>query len=135
MNYAKLAFTDAGKTLQEKYGSRQNYDRIEQFSSTEGLSPREVQLIQERDSFYVASIGENGFPYIQHHGGQKGFLKILDTKTLGFLDFTGNRQYITVGNVATNNKVSLILVYYPRRTRLKIFAEAEIKELRARAMS
>jgi len=87
-----------------------------------------MDFIAERDSFYMASIGENGFPYVQHRGGPRGFLKVLDDKQLGFIDFKGNMQYITVGNLATNQNVALIMVDYPTRTRLKIFARAEIVE-------
>jgi len=129
MNYAKLAFTSTIKRLQEKYGSRNNYERMERFTSNDGLTHREIDLISERDSFYVASYGENGFPYIQHRGGPKGFLKVLDPETLGFLDFTGNKQYITLGNIEHRQKVSLILMDYPRRSRLKIYAEAEVVSL------
>ena len=129
MNYAKIAFTDTIKKLQEKHGSRSNYERMERYTSTEGLTAREVSFIAERDSFYVASYGENEFPYIQHRGGPKGFLKVLDERTLGFLDFSGNMQYITAGNIEQNNKVSLILMDYPRRGRMKIYAEAEVVEI------
>ncbi len=129
MNYAELAFTDAVKELQEKNGSRKSYEKMERFSSVEGLSPREIGLIANRDSFYMATYGENGFPYIQHRGGSKGFLKVLDEQTLAFLDFSGNRQYISVGNIKNNTKVSLILIDYPTRTRMKIYAEAEVVEL------
>ena len=129
MNYANLAFTDAVKKLQAQNGSRDNYEKMEKYSSKEGLTPREINIIKERDSFYMASIGKNGFPYIQHRGGPKGFLKALDSKTLAFLDFSGNMQYISVGNMETNNKVSLILVDYPRKARLKIYAEAEVLSL------
>lgn len=125
MNYEKLAFTDAVKQLQEAHGSREAYEKMENFSSTEGLSLKEIGLIESQDHFFLASIGENGFPYIQHRGGPKGFLKVIDAETLAFLDFTGNKQYISVGNLETNNKVSLILLDYPRRTRIKIYAEAE----------
>ncbi|MEL7001479.1 MAG: pyridoxamine 5'-phosphate oxidase family protein [Bacteroidota bacterium] len=129
MNYSKLAFSDTIKSLQTLYGSRGNYERMETYSNTDGLSPREMQMIENQDSFYMASYGENGFPYIQHRGGPKGFLKVLDDQTLAFLDFAGNMQYISVGNIQEHNKVSLILVNYPTRTRLKIYAEAEVKEL------
>lgn len=129
MNYPKLAFSDAIKKLQVLNGSRSSYERMEKFSSKEGLTPNEINLIEGRDSFYMASFGENGFPYIQHRGGPKGFLKVLDPQTLAFLDFTGNKQYISVGNVQTNNKASLILVDYPRKARLKIYAETEILSL------
>lgn len=129
MNYPKLAFTDAIKNLQTQNGSRNSYERMERFSSKEGLTPNEIGMIETRDSFYVASFGENGFPYIQHRGGPKGFLKVLNPQTLAFLDFSGNKQYISVGNVQTNNKVSLILVDYPRKARLKIYAEAAVHSL------
>ena len=95
----------------------------------DGLTDNEAAFIAQRDSFYMASMGENGFPYIQHRGGPKGFLKVLDAKRLGFIDFKGNMQFITVGNLATNNHVALIMVDYPARTRLKIYARAEIVEL------
>ncbi len=132
MNYAKLAFTDTIKSIQEEQGSRDAYQRMEQMILPDGLSYRELSFIQERDSFYVASYGENGYPYIQHRGGPKGFLKVIDTKTLGFLDFRGNKQYITTGNVQTHKNVSLILMDYPNRARLKLYAEAEVVSLEER---
>ena len=129
MNYAKLAFTDAVKKLQEQNGSRKSYERMEQFTNDDGLSAREARHIQNRDSFYLATYGENGFPYIQHRGGSKGFLKVLDFQTIGFLDFSGNKQYISTGNIQHNNKVSLFLMDYPTKTRLKIYAETEVLAL------
>ena len=128
-NYASIGFSTAARELQERFGSRQSYARMEKNSYVDGLTENEVTFIAGRDSFYMASIGENGFPYIQHRGGPKGFLKVLDNKRLGFIDFKGNMQYITVGNLATNNKVALIIVDYPTRTRLKIYATAEIVQL------
>jgi len=128
-NFASIGFSTAARQLQEKYGSRQSYARMEKDSYVDGLTEKETDFIAERDSFYIASIGENGFPYIQHRGGPKGFLKVLDNKRLGFIDFKGNMQYITEGNLATNNKIALIMVDYPSRTRLKIFARAEMAEL------
>ncbi|MGH8522972.1 MAG: pyridoxamine 5'-phosphate oxidase family protein [Gammaproteobacteria bacterium] len=80
----------------------------------------------ERDSFYIGSVGENGWPYVQHRGGPKGFLKVLDEKTIGFADFRGNRQYISVGNVNEDDRVSLLLMDYPNRQRLKLWARARI---------
>jgi len=130
MNYAKLAFTDAVKNLQKQNGSRTNYERIERFTSKEGLTPNEINMIEAMDHFFMASIGENDFPYIQHRGGPKGFLKVLDPQKLAFLDFSGNMQYISIGNVKTNNNVSLILVDYTRKARLKIYAEAEVHSLK-----
>lgn len=129
-NFAALAFTDAVKAMQEKAGSRSGYARMERDSFVDGLTESEMDFIAERDSFYMASIGENNFPYIQHRGGPKGFIKVLDEKRIGFIDFRGNMQYITVGNMATNNNVALIMVDYPARARLKILARAEVVELK-----
>lgn len=128
-NYASLAFTEPVKAMQERYGSRSTYARIEQQTRFDGLTDNEVKFIANRDSFYIASIGENGFPYIQHRGGPKGFMKAIDPLTLGFVDFSGNRQYISVGNLLTHPHVSLFLMDYPHQTRLKIYAKAEIIEL------
>ena len=129
MNYASIAFGEASKKLQERNGSRKAYALREKQYDVAGLSMREIELITSRDSFYAASVGENGYPYIQHRGGPIGFLKVIDYTTLGFLDFSGNKQYITIGNLELNNKVALILMDYPTRTRLKIYARAEVIEL------
>jgi uncharacterized protein len=129
-NFAALAFTDAIKAMQVKYGSRSSYARMERDTYVDGLTENEIGFIAQRDSFYIASIGENNFPYIQHRGGPKGFLRVLDAKRIGFIDFRGNMQYISVGNIATNNNVALILVDYPARARLKILAKAEMVELK-----
>lgn len=129
-NFAEIAFTDAVKALQEKHGSRKGYERMEKFNIVDGLSENEMNFISNRDSFYLASIGEKNFPYIQHRGGPKGFVKVLDKNTIGFIDFSGNKQYISVGNFATNNNVALIMMDYPARARLKILAKAEIIELK-----
>jgi predicted pyridoxine 5'-phosphate oxidase superfamily flavin-nucleotide-binding protein len=129
MNYSQLAFTDAVKKLQERMGSRLNYERVEKMSYTDGLTDDETNFIANIDSFYIASFGENGYPYIQHRGGPKGFIRVIDNVTIGIVDFVGNRQYISAGNISRNPKVSLILLSYPLRARLKIYAEAEIIEL------
>ena len=129
-NFAEIGFSSAAKKLQEKVGSRATYARMEAQTTYDGMSKFEQSFIAQRDSFYMATSGENGFPYIQHRGGPKGFLKVLDANRLGFIDFKGNMQYITVGNLATNNKVSLFLVDYPNKRRLKIYATAEVVELK-----
>ena len=129
-NFHQIAFTDAVKALQTEHGSRNSYERMEKFNVVDGLSENEMGFIANRDSFYLASIGENHFPYIQHRGGPKGFLKVLDKHRIGFIDFSGNKQYITVGNMATNANVALIMVDYPSQSRLKIYAKAEIVELK-----
>jgi predicted pyridoxine 5'-phosphate oxidase superfamily flavin-nucleotide-binding protein len=129
MNYASLAFTAAVKDMQEKLGSRKSYARQENRSYVDGLTENETAYIADRDSFYMATIGENGYPYIQHRGGPKGFVKVLDSKRLGIIDYKGNAQYISVGNIATHNQVALIMVDYPTGTRLKIYAKVRIVEL------
>jgi uncharacterized protein len=131
-NFASLAFSNEVKSLQEKHGSRKAYERMEKQSIVDGLTAHEVDFIGQRDSFYMASIGENGFPYIQHRGGPKGFIKVIDANTIGFLDFSGNKQFITVGNLATHNNVSLIIMDYATRRRLKIYAKAEVVDLNAK---
>lgn len=126
MNYSKIAFTDAVKDFQERYGSRASYGRMEEHRYTDGLTESEVEFIAHQDNFYIATNSESGFPYIQFRGGPKGFLKVLDHETLGFIDFGGNKQYISVGNLVTNNKVSLFLLDQAAKARLKIFAEASV---------
>lgn len=132
-NYSILAFTDPVKKLQERFGSRSAYARQERYAYLDGLTEQETTFIAERDSFYMASIGENGFPYIQHRGGPKGFVKVINKDHIGFVDFIGNRQYISAGNILTHPQVALIMVDYPRRARLKIYAEASIVELSDRS--
>ena len=126
MNYPKMAFTDAVKDFQERYGSRASYGRMEQHRYTDGFTESEAEFIAHQDNFYMSTISENGFPYIQFRGGPKGFLKVIDHETLGFLDFSGNKQYISTGNLVTNNKVALFLLDQAAQARLKIFAEASV---------
>jgi predicted pyridoxine 5'-phosphate oxidase superfamily flavin-nucleotide-binding protein len=128
-NFPSIAFTTAVKKMQEKLGSRASYARLEKETYVDGLTQNEIAFIGDRDSFYMASFGENEYPYIQHRGGPKGFVKVLDPKRIGFIDFKGNMQYISVGNIQTNNNISLIMIDYPSRARLKILAKAAIVEL------
>jgi len=128
-NFGSLVFTPVVKALQEKYGSRRQYARMEEGgSSPDRLGPDETRFIAERDTFYMATIGSSGWPYIQHRGGPKGFLKVIDDHTVAFDDFRGNKQYISTGNIATNDRVALIMVDYPHQARLKILGRAEIFE-------
>jgi len=129
MNYYDIAFSDASKKLQEHFGSRNTYSKVEKRGVKEGLSDNEIRFINERDSFYMASTGDNGYPYIQHRGGPKGFVKVLNNKSFAFADFAGNGQFVSAGNIATNNKVALIMVSYPHRARLKLYARASILAL------
>jgi len=128
-NFGSLVFTPVVKSLQEKYGSRRRYARMEEGgSSADRLGPDESEFIEARDSFYMATIGATGWPYVQHRGGPKGFLKVIDDHTIAFADFRGNKQYISTGNLATDDRVALIMVDYPRQARLKILGRAEVFE-------
>ena len=128
-NFGSLVFTPVIKALQERHGSRRQYARLEESgASSDRLGREEAEFIAERDSFYMASVGATGWPYIQHRGGPKGFLKVIDERTIAFADFRGNKQYISAGNLRTDNRVALILVDYPEQTRLKILGRAEILE-------
>src|ERR1700722_1484774 len=128
-NFGSLVFTPVIKALQEKYGSRCQYARMEGGgASPDRLGPDESGFIAERDSFYMATVGATGGPYIQHRGGPKGFLKVIDDHTVAFADFRGNKQFVSTGNIATDNRVALIMVDYPRQTRLKILGRTEILE-------
>jgi len=124
-NFTNLAFTESVKKIQEKYGSRKSYARME-FGDKSILTDREIPFIESRDSFYLATVGENGWPYVQFRGGPNGFLKVVDKETIGYADFRGNMQYISVGNITSTSKASLFLIDYPTRQRLKIWAESEI---------
>jgi len=125
-NFTKFAFTESVKKVQEKYGTRKSYARMEESGDQYVLTNREILFIQSRDSFYMATVGENGWPYVQFRGGPKGFLKVIDNTTIGYADFRGNRQYISVGNINSSRKSALILMDYPSQQRLKIWAESEV---------
>jgi uncharacterized protein len=125
--YAKTMFSAAARLLQEQHGSRAAYARREQVGQIQDvLGPYEREFIADRDSFYLASVAEDGWPYIQHRGGPKGFLRVLDEKTLAFADFSGNKQFITAGNLETNDKVALFLMDYRDQARLKIIGHARL---------
>lgn len=124
-----LTFTPGVKEKQEHYGTRRNYARFESGEPDfYGLTAHENEYIAGRDSFYLATVGENGQPYVQFRGGPPGFLKVLDSKTLAYADFRGNLQYISVGNLSVNDRAALILMDYPSRQRLKILARIEFKD-------
>ncbi len=125
-NFTKLAFTDSVKKVQKKHGSRQAYARMESSGDQYVLTAREMPFIESRDGFYMATVGENGWPYVQFRGGPKGFLKVVDNTTLGYADFRGNMQYISVGNLNATRKAALFLMDYPTQRRLKIWAETEV---------
>lgn len=126
-NFGSLLFTPVVKALQEKYGSRRHYARTESGGAApDCLGRDESAFIAERDSFYMATLSATGWPYVQHRGGPKGFLKVIDSQTVAFADFGGNKQYISTGNLTTDNRVAMIMVDYPHQSRLKILGRAEI---------
>ena len=126
-NFTDIAFTKAVKEAQEKYGSREMYEKVAARLPEENkIYHKERQMIEMIDGFYMATTNKDGWPYVQFRGGPKGFLKVLGEQTMGFADFKGNLQYISTGNINATNKAALILMHYPTRTRLKIWAETEI---------
>lgn len=128
--FHEILFTESVKEAQTHYGSRRNYERFQHNPLVQNaiLSDAEIDFIENADGFYMATVGEENQPYIQFRGGQRGFLKILDNKTLGFADFRGNLQYISVGNLKKHKKVALFLMDYANRRRLKILAKVEVKD-------
>ena len=125
--FGEIAFTPSVKAMQEKLGSRKAYAALEvgDHHNSE-LGSDESDFIVVRDSFYMATVSETNWPYVQHRGGPAGFVKVLDARTLGFADYRGNRQYVSVGNLLKNDRVSLFFMDYPHRTRLKLLGHAEL---------
>jgi predicted pyridoxine 5'-phosphate oxidase superfamily flavin-nucleotide-binding protein len=129
-NYASdVAFTPSVKAVQARKGSRRSYERMEEGGSWQTrISPDLARFIEAQTSIFLGTANKDGQPYIQHRGGPPGFLRVLDDKTIGFADFTGNRQYITQGNLADNPKAYLFLIDYARRKRIKIWGQARVVE-------
>jgi uncharacterized protein len=133
-SFAERAFTPLVKKQQEQHGSRRQYARMEEMGEAgDRLTDFEREFIAGRDGFYMASTGETGWPYIQYRGGEKSFLHVLDDRTLGFADLRGNKQYITMGNLAHDDRVALFLMDYAHQLRLKILGRAVIHESDAAA--
>jgi uncharacterized protein len=127
-NFATISFTKSVKEAQTKYGSRELNKRFELSENPRNeLGDIEKAFITARDSFYIATISENNWPYVQHRGGLPGFIKVLDQRHIAFADFRGNRQYLSVGNLNANPNTSLILMDYPNRRRLKLWGTSEVK--------
>jgi uncharacterized protein len=130
-HYRKLLFTPQVQLQQTVKGSRVAYVRGEDEvpDIPDGIGEREASFIATRDSFYLASVGETGWPYIQHRGGATGFVNVLNNRLIGFADYRGNRQYISLGNVAKENRVSLFFMDYARRGRLKLLGRMRAVDL------
>jgi len=124
--FLDIAVTPSVRAAQEAMGSDELWTDFKGHRAFDRFTPNEAAFIAARDSFYMATVSETGWPYVQHRGGRPGFLKLIDDRTLAFADYRGNRQYISVGNLAADDRVSLILVDYPRRARLKIYAHVEV---------
>lgn len=127
--FGEIAFTPEVETAQEQRGSRETYTRyIANGPANDSVTPKLAEFIAQLDGFYLGTVSSNGYPYIQFRGGPPGFLKVIDEKTLGFADFSGNAQYISVGNLSGNNKAFLFLMDYRHRRRVKIWGHAEFVE-------
>jgi hypothetical protein len=126
--FQKLTSTQTVRRAQEHYyGKSPNHEGAPE---NDPLTEDEIRFIQARDSFYMATVSETGWPYIQHRGGQPGFLRVLSPTTLAFADYRGNRQLLSTGNLATSDRVALFLMDYPQRTRLKILGHARVEDAR-----
>jgi predicted pyridoxine 5'-phosphate oxidase superfamily flavin-nucleotide-binding protein len=124
-----IAFTPAVKTIQDRKGSRQSYARMERDQGWQTtITPKLANYIADLDMFYLGTANANGQPYIQYRGGSPGFLKVVDEQTLGFADFGGNRQYITLGNLSENPKAFLFLMDYENSRRIKLWGTARVVE-------
>jgi len=128
-NYADILFIDEVRALQERDGSAEKYDRFYPQRTKESLDEADRDFIADRESFYIASVSSTGWPYVQHRGGPKGFLKVVDDNQLGFIDYPGNRQFITMGHAAQENRVALFLMDYEQRARLKILGHLTMQHV------
>lgn len=130
-NYRHTLFDDTVKALQEQHGSRASYAKMDAGAdgTPDVLTEKEIAFIEERDSFYMASVNPEGWPYMQHRGGPAGFLRHIEGNRIGFADYRGNKQYISTANLMGNDRVSLFLMDYPNRERLKLVGHATSVEL------
>ena len=130
--FAEIAFTPSVRAIQETNGSSASYAKLLSPDAQGGneLSEKEAEFIRNRDGFYQATVSETGWPYVQFRGGPRGFLKVLDATTIAYADFRGNRQYLSIGNLSKNERISLFLMDYPNRRRLKLWGRASTIDLR-----
>ena len=127
--FADITFTDSVKTAQERNGSRVHNERLQSnFGPNDQLGPRETDFIAQRDTFYLATVSETDWPYVQHRGGPPGFLRMLGPNQMAYADFRGNTQLVSVGNVSKNDRCSIILMDYPKRRRLKILGHMRVED-------
>ena len=127
--YLHTMFGSGARALQEAAGSRASYARMEaNAGKMDVLTDREIAFLSGRDSFYIASVSEDGWPYVQHRGGPPGFLRRVAGNRIGFADYRGNRQYLSTANIAADDRVSLFLMDYPHRRRLKLIGHAHASD-------
>ena len=126
--FLELTFTDAVRKAQKRYYGKSQ--AVENAPERDALTEDEISFIQARDSFYMATVSETGWPYVQHRGGQPGFLRVLSPTALAFADYQGNRQLLSTGNLAVSDRVTLFLMDYPQRTRLKVLGHARVEDAR-----
>ena len=125
--YTDITFTDSVKAAQEHNGARATGEKVAAWDiDDEHLSAQEEEFLAGRDGFYMATVNEDGWPYVQFRGGPTGFLKVLDDRTLAFADFRGNRQYISTGNLRANDRVALFFMDYANQRRMKLMARTEV---------
>ena len=129
--FAKIAFTPSVRSIQEKNGSATAYAKAlaPEMKGGNLLTDRETSFIKQRDGFYQATVSETGWPYVQFRSGPRGFLNVIDSATIAYADFRGNRQYLSVGNLSIEKRISLILMDYPNRRRLKVWGHATIIDI------
>lgn len=130
-HFAEVAYTPGVRAAQRRYNGREV--PVGAGSADPALGPREREFIAARDSFYLATVGEGGWPHVQHRGGPAGFLRVLGPDTLAFADYGGNRQFVSVGNLGHNDRAALILMDYPNRRRLKILGRVQVVDAAAAA--
>ncbi len=128
--FAEITFTDAVKAAQTQHGSRASYAKLERQEAPrrDRLTAKERQFINARDGFYQATVNDGGWPYVQFRGGRPGFLQVLDDRTIAYADFSGNQQYLSVGNLSQNDRIALILMDYAGRRRLKLWGRVRLVE-------
>jgi predicted pyridoxine 5'-phosphate oxidase superfamily flavin-nucleotide-binding protein len=129
--FAEIAFTPAVQAQQLAHGSRETYARLQAEAEPQGLGPRETAFFANADSFYLATVGETGWPYVQHRGGPRGFVRVISPSRIAFADFRGNRQYVSAGNVSHDDRVSLIVMDYPNKRRLKLLGRLRFADAAA----
>lgn len=129
--FLDIAMTPSVRAAQAEMGASALWEDFRGNRAFDGFTPNEIGFIAERDSFYIATVSETGWPYVQHRGGAPGFVRAIDDKTLAFPDYRGNRQYISLGNLRADDRVSVIMMDYPRRARLKIYGHIEAVPLAA----